>query len=341
MAVMQLREAINLTLRQEMERDPTVMLLGEDIVGGMGTAGGPEAIGGIWKTSEGLFDRFGADRVIDTPISESAIIGAAAGAALTGKRPVAELMFADFVGVCLDQIWNQVAKFRYMFGGKSRCPITIRIAYGAGRNAGPQHSQAVYGLMTAIPGLKVVVPSSPAEAKGLLTTAIRDDDPVLFFEPKALYAAREDVPEGEYLIPFGHARTVREGSDVTIVTIGQLVTTAAKAADALAADGISCDVIDLRTTTPLDEEAILDSVELTGRLIVLDENGPRCGLATDIAALAGDKAFSALRAPVKMITPPHTPVPFAVELERAYLPQVDTVERAVRDLLQFREGAVR
>lgn len=341
MAVMQFREAITLTLRQEMARDPSVIVLGEDVVGGMGTAGGPEAIGGIWKTSEGLYGQFGADRVIDTPISESAIIGAAAGAALTGKRPVAEIMFADFIGVCLDQIWNQMAKFRYMFGGKSRCPAVVRVAYGAGRNAGPQHSQAVYGMMTAIPGLKVVIPSSPAEAKGLLASAIRDDDPVLFFEPKALYAMREEVPEEEYLIPFGHARSVREGSDVTIVTCGQLVGTAAKAADALARDGIGCDVLDLRTTSPLDEEAILDSVELTGRLVVLDENGPRCGLAADIAALAAAKAFAALRAPVRMVTPPHTPVPFAVELERAYLPSAETVEAAVREVLGYREGSPR
>ncbi|MES2290691.1 MAG: alpha-ketoacid dehydrogenase subunit beta [Pseudomonadota bacterium] len=341
MAIMQLREAINLTLHQEMERDPNVIVLGEDLVGGMGTAGGPEAIGGIWKTTAGLYDKFGAGRVIDTPISESAIIGAAAGAALAGKRPVAELMFADFIGVCLDQIWNQMAKFRYMFGGKTRCPAVIRVAYGAGRNAGPQHSQAAYAMMTAIPGLKIVIPSSPAEAKGLLTQAIRDDDPVLFFEPKALYATREEVPEEEYLIPFGHARLVREGSDVTIVTCGQLVGTAAAAADRLAQQGIGCDVIDLRTTSPIDEEAILDSVETTGRLIVLDENPPRCGLASDIAATVAEKAFAALRAPVKMVTPPHTPVPFAVELERVYLPSADTVEAAVNEVLGYRGSAPR
>ena len=341
MAVMQLREAISLTLHQEMERDPSVILLGEDVVGGMGTPGGPEAIGGIWKTSEGLYGKFGAHRVIDTPISESAIIGAAAGAALAGKRPVAELMFADFVGVCLDQIWNQIAKFRYMFGGKTRCPVTIRIAYGAGRNAGPQHSQAVYGMMTAIPGLKVVIPSSPLEARGLLTSAIRDDDPVLFFEPKALYATREDVPESEFLIPFGHARQVRQGNDVTIVTVGQLVPVAAQAADLLAQEGIGCDVLDLRTTSPIDEEAILDSVELTGRLVVVDENGPRCGLAADIAALVGEKAFAALRAPVRMVTPPHTPVPFAVELERAWLPSVERVADTVRATMAWREGTPR
>ncbi|HJP69317.1 MAG TPA: pyruvate dehydrogenase complex E1 component subunit beta [Sphingomicrobium sp.] len=337
MAIMQMRDAINLTLHQEMERDSSVIVLGEDVVGGMGTAGGPEAIGGIWKTTAGLYDKFGADRVIDTPISESAIVGAAAGAALTGKRPVAELMFADFVGVCLDQIWNQIAKFRYMFGGKSKCPVVIRISYGAGRNAGPQHSQAVYGMMTSIPGLKIVIPATPTEAKGLLTTAIRDDDPVLFFEPKALYAARSEVPEEEYLIPFGHARSVREGNDATIITCGQLVDAAANAADALAKDGIGCDVLDLRTTSPLDEEAILDSVENTGRLIVVDENPPRCGLAADVAALVASKAFSSLRAPIGLVTPPHTPVPFAPELEQAYLPSAAKVTEAVRHALGYRE----
>lgn len=329
MTRMQMREAINLTLAQEMERDPNVILIGEDIVGGMGTAGGPEAIGGIWKTSTGLYERFGADRVIDTPISESAIIGAAAGAALTGLRPVAEIMFADFIGVCLDQIWNQMAKFRYMFGGASKCPAVIRFAYGAGRNAGPQHSQAAYAMMTSIPGLKVVIPSSPSEARGLLATAIRDDDPVLFFEPKALYAMKEEVSEDEYLIPFGHARMVREGTDATIVTCGQMVGLAEKAADELARQGIGCDVIDLRTTSPLDEETILDSVEMTGRLIVLDENPPRCGIARDIAGLVSERAFSALRAPIMQVTPPHTPVPFAPALENAYLPTTDQLMAAV------------
>lgn len=329
MTRMQMREAINFTLAQEMERDPNVILIGEDIVGGMGTPGGPEAIGGIWKTSTGLYERFGADRVIDTPISESAIIGAAAGAALTGLRPVAEIMFADFIGVCFDQIWNQMAKFRYMFGGASKCPAVIRFAYGAGRNAGPQHSQAAYAMMTSIPGLKVVIPSSPSEARGLLATAIRDDDPVLFFEPKALYAMKEEVSEEEYLIPFGHARMVREGTDATIVTCGQMVGLAEKAADELARQGISCDVIDLRTTSPLDEETILDSVEMTGRLIVLDENPPRCGIARDIAGMVSERAFSALRAPIMQVTPPHTPVPFAPSLENAYLPTTDQLIAAV------------
>ncbi|RME68742.1 MAG: alpha-ketoacid dehydrogenase subunit beta, partial [Alphaproteobacteria bacterium] len=271
-----------------------------------------------------------------TPISEAAIVGAAAGAALSGKRAIAEIMFADFVGVCLDQIYNQIAKFRYMFGGKSRCPVTIRLTYGAGLNAAAQHSQAVYAMLTAIPGLKVAMPSTPADAKGLLTTAIRDDDPVLFFEHKALYGVRGEVPDGEYLIPFAHARHVRQGDDVTIVTCGQLVRMAEKAADTLAEDGIGCDVIDIRTSSPLDEEAILDSVECTGRLVVADESPPRCSLAADIAGLVADKAFAALRAPIAQVTALHSPVPFARELERAYLPSPQKIEDAARRLMAFR-----
>jgi pyruvate dehydrogenase E1 component beta subunit len=331
-----LREAINQTLHQEMERDPSIVIMGEDIVGGAGTAGGPEAIGGIWGLTGGLYAKFGPKRVIDTPISESCIVGAAAGAALAGKRAIAELMFADFVGVCLDQLYNQIAKFRYMFGGKARCPVTVRITYGAGMNAAAQHSQAVYSMLTSIPGLKVVMPTTPADAKGLLTSAIRGDDPVMYFEHKTLYGVKGEVPDGEHLVPFGHARVTREGDDVTIVTCGQLVRYAEKAADALAKEGIGCDVIDLRTTSPLDEETILDSVENTGRLVVADESPPRCSLATDIAALAANKAFAALEAPVELVTAPHSPVPFARELERAYMPSPASIEKAVRKVLAYR-----
>jgi pyruvate/2-oxoglutarate/acetoin dehydrogenase E1 component len=331
-----LREAIVQTLHAEMERDPNVVVLGEDIVGGHGTAGGPEAIGGIWMTTPGLFAKFGADRVIDTPISESAIVGAAAGLALTGKRPVAEIMFADFVGVCLDQIWNQIAKFRYMFGGKARCPAVIRMPYGAGLNGGAQHSQAVYSLLTSFPGLKVAMPTTPADAKGLLTSAIRGEDPVIFMEHKALYSVRGEVPEGDYLLPFGHARLARSGKHATIVTCGLMVSFAEQAADSLAQTGIACDVIDLRTTSPLDEEAILDSVEETGRLVVVDESNPRCSLATDVVALVSEKAFASLRAPPQMVTAPHTPVPFARELEREYLPSAEKIAAAVRQTLNYR-----
>lgn len=333
---MTIRDAINATLHAEMARDPDVIVMGEDIVGGAGTAGGPEAIGGIWGTTGGLYAKFGPGRVIDTPISESAIVGAAAGAALAGKRPVAELMFSDFIGVCLDQLMNQMAKFRYMFGGRTLCPVVVRLIYGAGMNAGAQHSQALYNMLTAVPGLKVALPTTPADAKGLLTEAIRGDDPVMFFEHKTLFGVKGEVPDGDYRIPFGHARMAREGGDATIVAMGAMVRFAEKAADKLAADGIGCDVIDLRTTSPLDEETILDSVEATGRLIVVDESPPRCSVATDIAAMVAAKAFTSLKAPPAMVTAPHTPIPFARELERAYMPSPAKIEAAVRGVLAWR-----
>jgi acetoin:2,6-dichlorophenolindophenol oxidoreductase subunit beta len=338
MAMKMIRDVIRDTIDAEMARDDSLIMLGEDIVGGNGSAGGPEAIGGIWGTSGGLWAKYGGDRVIDTPISESAIIGAAAGAALTGKRAIAEIMFADFIGVCMDQIWNQVAKFRYMFGGKSRCPITIRMPYGAGFNAAPQHSQAIHQIVTAMPGLKVVMPTTPADAKGLLTQAIRDDDPVIFLEHKALYGVKGEVPEEDYVIPFGHARQVTQGDDLTILATGMMVGFAEKAAADLAQDGIGCDLLDLRTTSPLDEEAILDSVERTGRLLIVDEAPPRCSLATDLSALVAQKAFASLKSPIEMVTAPHSPVPFARELESAYLPSPDKIVAAAVKLMSYRRG---
>lgn len=338
MAVKMIRDVIRDTIDEEMARDDRVIMLGEDIVGGNGSAGGPEAIGGIWGTSGGLWAKYGPDRVIDTPISESAIIGAAAGAALTGKRAIAEIMFADFIGVCMDQIWNQVAKFRYMFGGKSKCPVVIRMPYGGGYNAAPQHSQSIHQFVTAMPGLKVVMPSTPADTKGLLTQAIRDDDPVIFLEHKFLYAVSGEVPDGEYLIPFGHARQVTQGDDVTILATGMMVARAEQAARELAQDGIGCDLIDLRTTSPLDEEAILDSVERTGRLLIVDEAPPRCSLATDLSALVAQKAFASLKAPIEMVTAPHSPVPFARELEAAYLPSPEKIMAGAVKLMSWRRG---
>ncbi len=336
MSIMTIRDAINQTIHEQMAKNSDIVVLGEDIVGGNGTAGGPEAIGGIWGATGGLYAKFGPDRVIDTPISESAIIGAAAGLALAGKRPIAELMFADFVGVSLDQLWNQMAKFRYMFGGKTNCPAVVRLIYGAGMNAAAQHSQSVYAMLTSIPGLKIALPATPADAKGLLTEALHGDDPVMFFEHKALFAMKGEVPDGDHRVPFGHARMVREGGDVTIVTCGRMVGFSEKAADGLAKDGIGCDVIDLRTTSPMDEEAILDSVEATGRIVIVDESTPRCSLAADIAALAASKAFTSLKAPPEMVTAPHSPVPFARELEKAWLPSPADIDAAVRRTLAFR-----
>jgi len=334
MPQLSMRDAINQALHQEMERDPRVIVLGEDVSGGAGgTSGEREASGGIFGVTKGLLPRFGAERVLDTPISESAIIGAAAGAALAGLRPVAELMFADFVGVCMDQIYNQVAKFRYMFGGKSRCPVVIRMAMGAGMGMGAQHSQSIYAMLTAVPGLKVVVPSNARDAKGLLIEAIRDDDPVVFFEHKALYPRKGEVPEAPYTVRFGEASLLREGTDVTVVALARMVSFAEKAIDALARDGITCDLIDPRTTSPLDEETILESLEGTGRLVIVDESPPRCSVAADIAALAAGRGFHSLKAPVEQVTPPHTPVPFSPALERAYVPGPQRIEAAIRRVL--------
>ena len=334
MPVISYRDALNQAMHEEMQRDPTVIILGEDVSGGAGgTSGERDAAGGIFGVSKGLIHKFGEERVIDTPISESAIMGAGAGAALAGLRPIAELMFADFIGVCMDQVYNQAAKFRYMFGGKTRCPLVIRTATGAGMNMGAQHSQIIYPFLTAVPGLKVVVPSNAYDAKGLLKSAIRDDDPVVFFEHKALYPRKMEVPEEEYLIPIGEAAMTREGDDVTVVAIGRMVVFAEKVIDKLAEEGITCDLIDPRTLSPLDDEMIFESLEHTGRLVVIDEAPPRCSLASDIAGMVAEKAFQSLKAPVKMVTAPHTPVPFAKELERAYIPGPDKIEAAIREAI--------
>ena len=328
-----MRDAINEALHQAMAEDDSVFVIGEDVAGCSGSAGEVGSVGGVFGVTAGLYKAFGADRCIDTPISESAIVGAAAGAALVGMRPVAEIMFADFIGVCMDQIVNQMGKFRYMFGGKTTCPAVIRFAAGGGFSAAAQHSQSMYQVMTAFPGLKVVIPSNAYNAKGLLLQAIRDEDPVLFFEPKALYQEACEVPDEMYTIPFGEACFVREGDDVTVVAFGQMVGRAAQAIDALEAEGVSCDLIDPRTSSPLDEDAILESVEATGRLVVVDESPPRCGLTADIAALAADRAFHSLKAPVKQVCAPHSPTPFAPELEAAYLPGVDRIKATIKGLL--------
>ena len=333
MAKKSFRQAINEALAMEMRRDPTVILMGEDVAGGMGAAGEDDAWGGPLGVTKGLMPEFGRDRVLDTPISESAFVGAAAGAAATGLRPVAELMFVDFMGVCLDQIFNQAGKFRYMFGGKAVTPMVVRTMYGAGFRAASQHSQCLYPVFTHMPGLKVAIPSSPYEAKGLLIQAIRDDDPVIFFEHKVMYDDEEEVPDEAYTIPFGEANLTREGDDVTIVAIGRMVQFANQVADKLEGEGIGCTVVDPRTTSPLDEDTILECVEDTGRLVIVDEASPRCNIATDISALVSERAFKALKAPIRMVTPPHTPVPFAAELEDLYIPNPDRIEEAVRSVM--------
>ena len=328
------QQAVNEALDQEMARDESVVIMGEDVVGGAGTEGEMDAWGGVLGITKGLYGKYG-DRIMDTPISESAFVGAAVGAATAGLRPVCELMFIDFMGVCFDQIYNQAAKFRYMFGGKAETPLVIRTIVGAGFRAAAQHSQALYPVFTHIPGLKVVIPSTPYDVKGLLIQAIRDDDPVIFCEHKLLYGLEGDVPEESYTIPFGEADIVREGDDVTIVAIGRMVHLALEAAETLSKDGIACEVIDPRTTSPLDEDSILESVENTGRLVVVDEATPRCGMAADISALVAQKAFGDLKAPIQMVTAPHTPVPFSPALEDLYVPSPAKIEAAVNNTVAY------
>ncbi|KYO51069.1 MAG: alpha-ketoacid dehydrogenase subunit beta [Tistrella sp.] len=324
-----MKDAINEALDQEMTRDPTVIMMGEDIVGGTGASGEADAWGGVLGVTKGLYAKHG-DRLMDTPLSESAYVGAAIGAATCGLRPVAELMFIDFMGVCFDQIYNQAAKFRYMFGGKAETPVTIRAMVGGGFRAAAQHSQMLTPLFTHIPGLKVVCPSNAYDAKGLLIQSIRDNDPVIFCEHKALYGHETDVPAESYAIPFAEAAVVREGGDVTIVTYGLMVHRAQEAAALLAKDGIEAEIIDLRTLSPLDMDTVLESVEATGRLVVVDEAHPRCSIATDIAARVTQDAFKALKAAPRMVTAPHTPVPFSPTLEDLFLPSGQAIAEAAR-----------
>ncbi|MEM7122754.1 MAG: alpha-ketoacid dehydrogenase subunit beta [Pseudomonadota bacterium] len=331
-----MRQALSEAFHQVMEEDERVIMLGEDIAGGKGAPGDQDAWGGDMGITKGLQPRFGEERVLDTPISESAIIGSAVGAATCGLRPIAELMFVDFMGVCFDQILNQAAKFRYMFGGKAETPVVIRTQIGAGYNAAAQHSQCLYPIFAHIPGIKCVVPASAYDAKGLMIQAVRDDDPVIFFEHKVMYdEVRDEVPEEPYTIPFGEANIVRDGGDCTIVAMARMVHKAKEAADALAKDGIECEIIDPRTISPLDEDTILESVENTGRLVVVDEAYPRCNMATDISALVAQQGFADLKAPIEMVSPPHVPVPFAPELEEAFIPTPEGIAKAVRKTVGY------
>ena len=330
--ILTMRKALSEAFRQVMEEDPTVIMMGEDIAGGMGAPGEQDAWGGDLGITKGLIGRFGPERVLDTPISETAYLGAAVGAATAGLRPIAELMFVDFMGVCFDPLLNQAAKFRYMFGGKTRTPLVVRTQIGAGFRAGAQHSQCLYPLFAHIPGLKCVIPSTAYDAKGLMIASVRDDDPVIFFEHKVLYdSVSDEVPERPYAIPLGEANIVVEGEDVTVVALGRMVHFAKTAARQLAEEGISCEIIDPRTISPLDEDTILDSVTNTGRMVVVDEAYPRCGFAADIASIVAEKAFRDLKAPIRKVTPPHTPVPFAPELEDAWLPSPERIAAAVRE----------
>jgi pyruvate dehydrogenase E1 component beta subunit len=320
MAELSYREAIAAGIAQEMARDPMVYFIGEDI----------GAAGGVFKATVGLFDRFGPDRVRDTPISEQAIIGAAMGAAMTGLRPIAEIMFSDFLATCWDMVANQIAKTRYMTDGQVSLPLVIRTANGGGTRFGAQHSQSLENWAMAVPGLKVVAPSNPADAKGLLAAAIRDNDPVLFFEQKSLYGVKGNVPDGEHVDTLGSAKVLRDGKDCTIVALAAMVPKAMQAADQLAADGIESTVVDVRSLVPLDTRTILSEISKTGRLFTVEENPRLCGWGAEIASLAADECFDDLDGPIVRITTPHVPLPAADVLEDAAMPSVERIVATVR-----------
>jgi len=319
-----------------MRRDPSIIVMGEDIAGGAGRAdqGIIDAWGGAFATTKGLIQEFGPERIRDTPITEAGFIGAAIGAAATGLRPIAELMFVDFVGVCLDQILNNAAKMRYMFGGKTKIPLVIMTRIGAGMGSAAQHSESLYSIFVHIPGLKCVAPSDAYTAKGLMTSAIRDDDPVIVFDHKRLLSTRMPVAEGEYTFPIGKARVLKEGKDLTLVGMSLMTSVCMDAARRLSQEGIDAEVVDVLSLSPLDEDTILSSVKKTQKVLIVDEDTPRCGMASDIAALIAEEAFDYLEAPVKRLTAPHTPVPFSRALEPSYVPSVDRVMSLTKSLLQ-------
>ncbi len=324
MAELSYREAVTAALAQEMRRDPSVVFIGEDVA----------AAGGVFKTTVGLLEEFGPERVKDTPISEQAILGAAMGAAMTGLRPIAEIMFSDFFAVCWDIVANEIAKSRYMTDGQCSFPLVIRSANGGGARFGAQHSQSVENWAMAVPGLKVVAPASPADVKGLLAASIRDPDPVLFFEQKSLYATKGEVPEGEHVVELGKANVVRRGDDVTIVALAMMVNRAVKAAEVLEKEhGISATVVDLRCLVPLDTQTILAEVARTGRLVTVEENPRLCGWGAEIASIVADEIFWDLDGPIVRVTTPHIPLPAADNLEDAVLPSVDRIVRQVRGLV--------
>ena len=327
--------AINEAIDQSMEKDENVILIGTDVSGGAKVEHiqDDDTFGGVFGVTKGLAKKYSRKRVIDTPIAEHITLSAGVGAAATGLRPIAELMFNDFLGFGLDPILNQGAKMRYMFGGKAKIPLVVRTVHGAGAGAAAQHSQSLYNVFAAIPGVKVVVPSNPYDAKGLLMAAVQDDNLVVFSEDKTLLGQKGNVPEEPYTVDIGKARVVREGEDLSIVAIGKMVAVAEETADRLKDDNISVEVIDLRTVSPWDEETVLTSVKKTGRLIVIDESNPQCNVAGDIASVMGDRAFDYLDGPIKKVTAPDTPVPFAANLEQAYIPNADKVLDVAAELV--------
>ncbi len=323
MAELSYREAVAYGIAQEMRRDPNLVMLGEDIAGA----------GGVFKTTVGLLDEFGPSRVRDTPISEQAILGAAMGAAMTGIPVIAEIMFSDFLAVCWDIVANEIAKSRYMTGGQVSIPVVIRTHNGGGSRFGAQHSQSVENWCMMIPGLKVVAPSTPADVVALLAASARDPDPVVFFEHKSLLASKGEVPEGELVGKLGEARVVREGTDLTIVALALMVPRALAAAERLAGEGISAEVIDLRSLVPLDTQTILDSVAKTSRLFTVEENPRLCGWGAEISSIVTEDAFWNLDGPVIRITTPHIPLPAAESLEDLAIPSIDRIAATIHKAL--------
>jgi acetoin:2,6-dichlorophenolindophenol oxidoreductase subunit beta len=324
MAELTYRDAVARGIAQEMERDESVVFLGEDVA----------AAGGVFKTTVGLLDEFGPNRVRDTPISEQAILGAAMGAAMTGLRPIAEIMFSDFFAVCWDIVVNEIAKARYMTDGQVTMPLVIKSGNGGGARFGAQHSQSVENWAMAVPGLKIVAPAFPADVKGLMASAVRSDDPVLFFEQKSLYATKGEVPDGEHVVPLGQANVVREGSDVTIVALALMVPRALKAADILKEQhGIDATVIDLRSLVPLDTQTILREVAKTGRLVTVEENPRLCGWGAEISSIVAEELFWDLDGPIVRITTPHIPLAAANNLEDEQIPNADRIVAGVRQLV--------
>jgi pyruvate dehydrogenase E1 component beta subunit len=318
------RDALREALREEMLRDGTVFVLGEDV---------GRYWEGAFRVTKGLAVEFGDERVRDTPISESAIIGVAAGAAITGMRPIAEIMFGDLSALAMDQIANQVAKMRYMFGGQAKVPVVIRTPFGAGVNIASHHSQSLEAWFIHVPGLKIAMPSTPYDAKGLLKTAIRGDDPVMFFEHKLLYPIEGEIPQEEYTIPFGVADVKREGQDVTIVATLYMVHKALSAAEILSKEGIDVEVVDPRTLVPLDKQAIVDSVKKTGRIAIVTEDCKTAGVSAEIAALVAEEALDYLDAPIKRVAEPDTPIPFSPPLEQFVIPNEKSIIKAVKEIV--------
>lgn len=330
------KDAINEAISIAMEKDKNVFIMGEDICGAAGNdlVSELDTLGGPYGVTKGLATKFGRERVIDMPISETAFLGMGIGAAFAGMRPIVEIMYVDFIGVCYDQLYNQAAKLFFLYGGKKPVPMVLRMPCGAGYRAGGEHSQILYNMFASIPGLKVVTPSNAYDAKGLMLQAIKDNDPVVFLEHKKSYMRECEVPEEEYYIPFGKAKVVKEGTDVTVVALHRMVWESVEAAQELEKQGISVEIIDPRTISPLDMETTLKSVRKTGRVVLADESYPRCGMAADISAQIAEAAFESLKKPIMRVIPPHSHIPFSAELEDEWIPSAQKIKEKIVEIMK-------